>query len=190
MHRIALAVLIGLIPAVAYANIGIPMLAITWPLQWLALLPVVALEGELAHRRLHLARPKALKVSLLANIVSTLIGIPLAWAILVVLEFTIGFGLAGIGMQDNETLNRVLFPLMTAWLGPTENTWLIYLAFAILAVPFCAASIFFESRMAYRMLPELAKSDVLTWSKLANVSSYIALVSVVGLYVLFTENAT
>jgi hypothetical protein len=73
----------------AWANAGIPMLALSWPIQWLAFIPVVAGEAAIAAKPLHLPYRATLKPVAIANLWSTLIGVPIAWFSMLLLE---GFG--------------------------------------------------------------------------------------------------
>ena len=178
MIRVLAFVIALSLPSLALANAGLPMLALAWPLHWIALLPVTLLEGELAHRRLEVQRLRGMKVSLVGNLISTLIGVPLAWAAMLAVEAIVGYGVFSF-VDDpsiSRTMHYVLFPFMVAWLGPTNNVWIVYLAFVILAVPFCIASIFIEGKVAKRMLPSVPAASVKAWVKLANVVSYVLLV--------------
>jgi len=68
------------------------MLAVGWPVMWLAFLPVVAIESFVAVRTLGLRFRQALAVTAAANAISTFVGIPVTWFILVVLELIIPNG--------------------------------------------------------------------------------------------------
>lgn len=47
------------LPSTAQANIGIPMLALAWPVHWIAYLPVVIIESEYTRVRLDLSRKES-----------------------------------------------------------------------------------------------------------------------------------
>src|ERR1700681_5001783 len=68
------------LPRLASANVGIPMLAYAWPVGWLILIPVILLEAVVARRVLRATWSSGLKIAGLGNFISTLVGIPLAWA--------------------------------------------------------------------------------------------------------------
>jgi len=66
-------------PAAARSDMGIPSPSVIWPGLWFLLVPVVALEAAVAKRVLRLSWKAAFRVSGEANLVSTLVGIPLMW---------------------------------------------------------------------------------------------------------------
>jgi hypothetical protein len=67
-------------PYVAFANAGVPMLALAWPAQWLALIPIVLLECAVSSQSIQVPFRQLIWPVGKANLVSTLVGIPLAWA--------------------------------------------------------------------------------------------------------------
>ena len=159
----------------AVANVGIPMLVLAWPALWIALAPVVVFEAFLGTRRLKLQWRPALKVSLIANLWSTLAGVPAAWVGLLALEMLVGYTASALGAD--RSWNYILFPFMIAWIGPTENAWIVYLAFVLLAIPFCWVSIWIEGGVAVKRLRDHPPKEVRSWVLHANVWSYILLVA-------------
>jgi len=76
---------IGLMVALALpakADVGVPMLAVTWPGMLLALIPIVLLEAWVLNRRLRLSARRSLKFSIWANLASTVVGVPVTWGVL------------------------------------------------------------------------------------------------------------
>ena len=71
------------------------MLAIAWPIYWLALLPVIVIEAWFAKSDLGVTWSEAWHALATANGLSTLIGIPVAWALFLSFEATIGSHLMG-----------------------------------------------------------------------------------------------
>ena len=69
------------------ADVGVPMIFVEWPLMLCALVPVIAIEAEVARRQLTLPYRKAFAGAAKANLLSTLVGVPLAWAIMLAVEF-------------------------------------------------------------------------------------------------------
>ncbi len=82
----ALAV-VALFPTPVSADAGVPMLWLVWPAAWMMLVPIIALEAVVARRVLTTGWAESLKVSTVANVVSTLAGIPLTWLALLLIEF-------------------------------------------------------------------------------------------------------
>lgn len=161
-------------PLSVSANMGIPMLALAWPAYWIGFIPVVLLEGFMAQRIAGLPISTALKVSAVGNLWSTALGVPVVWAVLLGIEMVVGMSAGALGAQG--VWNYILFPFMIAWLGPTENIWLVYLAFVLLAIPFCVASIWIEIKVARKMAPEIPVEMHRKWVARANIVSYILLV--------------
>jgi hypothetical protein len=160
-------------------DVGIPMLALAWPLFWLSFVPVVLIEAEVARRQLGIGRKEAVILSAKANALSTMIGIPIVWLGLVLVEFAVGTALPG-GMSPHKFL--VLFPLMAAWLGPVEDVRIIFAAFVVLAIPFCAASIYIEYEVARRQLPNIDPAAMYRWARTANIYSYAAIILAAAAY--------
>ena len=174
-----LAPLIGLVVSTSVsANIGIPMLAVAWPAYWIALFPVIFLEGYLGEWITKIPRNQAMKVAAYGNLLSTFVGIPVVWGILVAVEFAVGPSLSHV----DPKFEWVVFPLLAAWIGPTRNLWIVYTAFVVLAVPFCIASIWIETRVALRMCPAYSPDLIRRWIRHANVASYALLCVVAAAY--------
>lgn len=140
------------------ANIGVPMLFIQLPLLLLALAPVVVAESLWLRRRLHLSTADAFKGTSVANVVSTVIGFPVAWAILVAAEMLLAPGFhhvgAWLGVEWNSPVWMV-FSVLTSfpWLGPAEHHlyWMVPVASALLLVPSYFASVWIERPICRRI---------------------------------------
>lgn len=170
----------------AHANIGIPMLAIVWPIYWIAILPIIGIEAYVAKRDLKTSWGSAWFALSTANGLSTLIGIPVVWALFLAFEFTIGANIMG-RLDWNDPFSSAIGTILSAaWLGPTESSWQIYLAFAVLAIPFCMASIWIEYRIVRRMFSGVENAQVLRTVVRGNVLSYTTLIGAGLLYPLLT----
>ena len=135
--------LLSLFAAPAHANVGLPMIAVMWPLMMLALLPIIAIETYVICTRLALSVGYAATVTFVANAVSTIIGIPVAWFLL------------------------LLTPVVrAAWISPFEEKKesdpdsFVANSALVLLVPFFFASWFIEYRIAIRMVPWLERGTV------------------------------
>ncbi|HEY2568462.1 MAG TPA: hypothetical protein VGI25_04000, partial [Candidatus Udaeobacter sp.] len=67
------------------ANMGIPMLFVQWWLMACALIPVVIIETLVVQRKIGMPLSRAAGGVAAANILSTAIGVPIAWLIALVL---------------------------------------------------------------------------------------------------------
>ena len=165
-------------PTVARADAGIPMLMLVWPPAWALFVPIVVVEALVARRLLALPYLECARLSLVANARSTIIGIPLTWLVLVLLEMTLGMALASL-VQSSALGQFFLVPLSSAWLMPNAKRWQVYLAAAILCVPFLLVSIRLERWSAARSIPA---DQARRWAKAANLATYLPIIA--GLLVL------
>lgn len=125
-----------LAPTVSFADVGLPMLAIVWPLSWVAFVPIVAIEAIVARRVVQLQWGKAATSSFVANLVSTIAGIPITWVLLVAIEIAMTCGGRAYGLATPFT--KVLaVTLQAPWLIPYRGDmyWMIPAATAFL-LPF------------------------------------------------------
>jgi hypothetical protein len=154
------------------------MLALIWPASWILFIPIVAIEAWIAWRLVGLTVRRSVLASAAANAVSTLVGIPLVWGLLVLIElFAVPKGGQALGI-DSFWHRVYAVTVQAAWLIPYESElhWMVPLAAIVLLVPFFFASVFLE-RMVFRRFcrssPELARR----WSWVANGVSYCFMLS-------------
>jgi hypothetical protein len=129
---------LALLPLLADA--GIPMIFFTLPAMLMLLIPIILLEGFLCKKWLGLTTWEAMKANAVSNLASTIIGVPVAWAVMFGLEF----GAMGLAEKshaiDNwhSPLANLIFLLMgSAWIGSPAA---IPAATLVLLVPFFFAS--------------------------------------------------
>jgi hypothetical protein len=166
------AYLLTVAPTAARANIGLPMIAVTFPAMLVALVPVIWIEAHYGLRRLGLAYRQALGVSVAANAVSTLIGIPITWGVLAMLQMTTGGGTAYGLRTFSAKLLAVTW--QAPWLIPYQDDllWMVPAAALCLLVPFFFASVAIEYPVARRMLSTTARDRVRAAVWRANLLSY------------------
>ena len=135
-----LVLLITLVSVNAHADIGLPMLIVVWPLSWLLLLPVIALEAVIARRILKDTWLQSLKLSGAANAISSFIGIPIVW-----FSLTLAFVMMdGIAKTLPEYIASFITMLSyTVWLPPIDEFTdsVITVVVAALYIPFYFASV-------------------------------------------------
>lgn len=127
-------------PQVAFANAGVPMIFLIMPVFGLAIVPIIIIETLYISKFLQLPKKTAAKTVTISNIVSTIVGIPLTWVVLVLIQMTTGGG-SSYGLDS--TLDKVLAVTWQApWLIPYESdlNWMIPIAGLVLLVPFFYAS--------------------------------------------------
>jgi hypothetical protein len=111
----------------------------------LLLIPIIVVEGFLCKKWLGITTWEAMKSNIFSNLASTVIGVPMAWAIMFCVEFaTNGVVQWKFANQNwnSPIVNAILFLLSAAWIGPPgENElWLVPAAVLVLLVPFFLAS--------------------------------------------------
>ena len=161
-------------PGPAQANAGVPMIFLTLPGMALALVPVIFLEMRVIARRLGLTPRLAFKVSAWANLLTTLVGVPLTWAILTVLEGVTGGGRAyGI---DTPAKKLLAVTWQAPWLIPYEADhnlyWMVPAAMMWLLIPTFFMSWWLEYLAAARMLRDADRTRLKAAMFRANLLSY------------------
>jgi hypothetical protein len=178
-----------LFPTAAYADAGIPMLPFAYPVILVFLLPVIAIEAIYIRIRLHTEWRNTIVASTKANLITMLLGYPLAWLIFFFVEMLFYTILAYSGIENHIhwTLNSRItdfFIVVTsaAWMGPIEEKWAIPVAYVVLLIPSFVLSGFLESRLLeHGWLKYEGQSARIVWQ--ANILSYIFLAAV-GSYAL------
>jgi hypothetical protein len=165
------------------ADAGVPMLVIELPLMALALLPVVLIEVVVVRRSVALPFRSALLDLGMANVASTLVGVPLAWAAMFVLEIAtmLPTGGAPPPSADSPIATLASVALQAAWLPPYEAYlyWMIPVAATILLIPCFLVSVPIERWVLIRRWPTVERPVVRSAVLWANVWSY-ALLLVAG----------
>jgi hypothetical protein len=142
------------------ANIGLPMVAVYLPFAWFALVPIIFIEALYGARRYHLSFRRTLVAQGIANCFSSLIGIPITWFVIVLVQVAIVPG--GIG---------------PAWLAPDPSWWSIALAVAVLTVVFYFMSVATEGFVVARFFRELPRQTIRRWIIQSNAITYVLLLA-------------
>ena len=107
------------ISSVASANAGVPIIFLAMPTLGLSILPIIIIEAMFLSKKLELTTSSAFKTTTISNPVSTIVGIPLTWLLLVLIQMLAGGG-GAFGLDT--TLGKVLsVTLQAAWLIPYET---------------------------------------------------------------------
>jgi hypothetical protein len=180
-----------------FADVGIPMIFLTWPAMVILLVPVILIEGVLCRRWLGLKTWQAIKINALSNLASTLIGVPIAWAVMLAVEFTT-FGTISlvdkihpIQNWHSPIANVIFFLFSSAWVAPVEgrDQWLVSAATLVLLIPFFFASYWIEYLVVRRMVgrpdgdePNLTYPRIRTAVRNANLVTYGAMFLAVSVW--------
>lgn len=174
--KITLAFLSLVVPGVAYANAGVPMLFLAMPAFVISLVPIIAIEAVYISKGLEITIGQSLKTVSISNVVSTIIGIPITWFLLVAIQVVTGGG-------DAYGIDTVMGKLLAVtwqapWLIPYEDdlNWMIPVAGLVLLVPFFFVSWwseYFVSKKINKTLPLLSirrkvrNANLITYTLLA-----------------------
>ena len=139
-------------PKVAFANAGVPMIFLVMPTFAIAIVPIVIIESVYLAKTLKISGKVAGKTATISNLVSTLVGIPLTWILLVVIQILTG-GDKAYGL--NSTLDKILAVTWQApWLIPYESAlhWMVPVAGLVLLIPFFFVSWWSEYLVSKKLL--------------------------------------
>lgn len=153
------------------ANAGLPMLMVVGPVLIVGFVPVWLLESAWLGRTLGGGFRRAIAPVLGANLLSTIVGIPLTWVALVVLQMmTQDIRRGDVGLTD-------VF-LESAWLppprGPSEGgiPQLVPIAALFLCVPFYFASALIEGGVLRGTWRDITRRRFWSGVFRANAASY------------------
>lgn len=166
--------MLGVLNGNVIANMGLPMIAIVWPVSWLAYIPIVLVEWGLACRIMKIPARRGLAVSAVGNLASTLLAIPVLWALMLAAG-----AMAPFRSPDSflGVVNTVI--VHSAWLAPWGSGphWRVPAAAITLCVPFYFGSVATEYLVARgylrRAYPEARCGR---WAWVANGVTYGAIV--------------
>jgi len=164
-----------------YANAGVPMLVLLWPVFVVSLIPVVFLESYVVQRMLAIRFRKAIGPIAVANLVSTLVGIPMTWG--VALAIQIASGSDGFVDLSTTASKASAFVRQFAWLPPYDKdlAWMIPAASVLLLLLFFATSCLIEIALVSGVLRKVAGKPARFAVLVANVVSYLLLIVMVGM---------
>jgi len=180
------------------ADAGIPMIALTLPLMLMLLIPVIVVEGLLCKKWLGLTMAEAMKSNAASNLASTIIGAPVAWAIMLGVEFAascIADRSNAIQNWHSPLAEVIWFFLGSAWIGPPseKNLWVIPAATLVLLVPFFLASYGIEYLVVSYMVgmpeggpPNLAYCRIRIAVRNANLVTYGAMFIATSVWLVFS----
>ena len=169
-----------------FANVGVPMMALMAVPMWGLLLIIVPLEAYLAEKILSLPRMQSQKLSVTANAVSTIAGVPLTWGILVGCEMLASQ--IPLMKMSWDGSGKFIFFLMTApWLWPFESDmyWMAPGAALLLLIPFFFASFWIEYFTGKMLFRDEDPAKMKLWAWKANCISYAFMFFIATIWLTF-----
>jgi hypothetical protein len=165
------------LPAMAYANAGVPMIVLSFPAMIIALLPVIFIETSIFRKIVLVPYKKSFFSNSIANALSTIVGFPIAWGLLFGLELLTTGGHCGPGF-DSIPNSMITVIVEAAWLCPHEDHlyWLIPTAFIISLIMAFFLSLVIEYFVNKKFHKEHDKKFIRKAVFVANLSSYCLLI--------------
>ena len=151
------------------------MIAAYWPPAWLALIPVVLIEALAGFRILRANFFRVLIASAAANLFSTVLGVPITWFVLALIEL-FAFGSA----RGFETPLQKLYAVtvQSPWLMPygEQSPWIVPVAAAVLSIPMYIMSVLSEYIITRFFFRSLTRKIIWRWQLVGNAFSYVFLI--------------
>lgn len=159
-------------PVKACADTGLPMIGLTLPGMLVLLIPVILLEASIMRNAFDLTFRRSIAVSSYLNAASTVMGTPLTWVLLVVLQVQTG-GEYSRGL-DTALKKFLAVTWQAPWLlGPEDSLhWMVPAAILFLLIPFFLASWGIEYLLGLCFLKGIKRSLVRNAVFRANLLSY------------------
>ena len=185
-NKILIGLFIILLPISIYANAGVPMIYISYPLMAYSLIPIIIIESVIFVKLTKISFKKSIISNSVSNIISTLGGFPLAWFLLYYLEGVTTDFRCGPGF---DTIQNSIITIIVeaAWLCPWEKNlkWLVPTAFIICLIIAFIISIFLEYLINKRIIKGLEKKIIRKATLYANLFSYGLLIIISIVYLIF-----
>lgn len=182
-QKLWIIIIILLLPIAVYANAGVPMIFISYPVMLFSLIPIILVESGIFVKILNISFKKSMLSNSISNIVSTTAGFPLAWFFLLFIEqITTGFSCGpGFDTIQNSIITAIV---EAAWLCPWEKYlyWLIPTAFMINVIIAFFISILIEYFLNKKFYPEHDKKNIRKATIYANIFSYSILLIISTIY--------
>jgi hypothetical protein len=178
------------------ADAGIPMIFVEWPLMLCALVPVILLEALVIRRSLALSFGSAFIGVGRANVYSTVVGVPLAWGLMFVVQLALSLLLLPLALAqhkwhwtvlDSPVFQAVGFLISLAWEIPVKHQlyWIVPTAATLLLIPCFFVSVRLERRSCLRSWPNADPAAVKQGVFIANVWSYGLLFAITCAWVFY-----
>jgi hypothetical protein len=149
------------------------MIAVFLPPLWVALVPIVLLEAAVIAKRTGVSLRTATGGLALANIASTIVGVPMLWLLLAIAQLVCCGSALGLGSAWTKLY---AVTIQAPWLIPYESEfgWMIPGALCTLAIVFVVMSVAVEAPIVARITKvQLGRMWPSMW--IANIASYVAL---------------
>ncbi len=136
------------------------------------------IESWYLHTRLKIPFGRSVKVTTISNLISTIIGIPLAWLAMFLIEMAGGFLLSqfpSIGPFYDNTFGAAIMTILGAtWIAPDEKHiyWIVPLVFIVLMIPFFFATWWIEYESVKSYMKDIDQNEIKITTRNQNLLSY------------------
>ena len=171
-RRLVIVLSLLIFPGLAQANAGVPMIFLVMPAFTLSIIPIIIIEAIYISKTLEVSGKEAAKTVTISNLVSTIVGIPLTWVILVAIQIITGGGSA-YGLSSALT-KALAVTWQAPWLIPYESElhWMIPVAGFVLLIPFFFASWWTEYFVTKQLSKTLEAALIKKTTRNANLITY------------------
>ena len=164
-----------------FGNLGVPMIFVEFPAMVCALIPIIIVEALVIQRVLGISFRDSLRGATLANLASTFIGVPVAWGIMLGLQFAVGIVALPVVIQgsihQDSPVFQIIEILAIAWLQ-TSTLWRVSAAAGLLLIPCFIVSLRIERPICIRSWPGSEATAVRRGVLYANATSYALLFTI------------
>jgi hypothetical protein len=171
-NKISILFALAIFPGLAQANAGVPMIFLVMPAMALSIIPIIIIEAIYLSKKLGLSGKDSAKTVTISNLASTIVGIPVTWILLVVIQMITGGGSA-YGL--NTALTKVLAVTWQApWLIPYESDlhWMIPVSGLVLLIPFFFVSWWSEYFVSKKLIKDIEAQTIKIAVRNANLITY------------------
>lgn len=159
---------------VVLSDAGLPMLAVLIPVFVWAIIPIVVIEGFVFRQTMPTSWSRSFGNSVIANLISTVAGIPLSWGLLVAAQINFGGGGGFLPVGSRSEMTHALFG-QVAWFPPYPPevlAWLVPRAVLLLTLFFLVISTLIEFVVVRKRQQQLPALVVLKGVVIANCATY------------------
>lgn len=171
------------IPSTGRADMPIGTFMIVFPAMGILLVPIIVIEAWIGVHRISLRWGESFRVSIAANLVSTLIGIPITHFVLGVATYYL-YG----AMPPSGLLHLIsMYMLQPFLLFPSWTSWSYPLIFIGWLIPMFFVTVWVEQHIARLLLRAKVNSKTIAkrWSLSANIASYSFITILLSVWFVF-----
>jgi len=178
--------LLLLLPSICAADAGLPMIVWVWPAMIVAMIPIIAIETIIFKHALNAPYVKTTWAVSVANVVSTMVGYPLSWFLLLGVQILTPGGSSGFG---TATLWERIASVTAgaAWLAPHESElyWMVPVAAMVGLIPAFLISVYLEAFLVGLFFVCERGRTIIRISSNANLVTYLLLEGILVLCLVF-----